>query len=151
MAKTNVLAQAGKDFLVFIATDQTIEGETYKWKLIGGQRSGGFSIKADDIDASYKGSGGWKTSLQGMKEWTVDLDGVYGASDEGTKELEKIATSGEGREFALVYPDKSYRVGLGILTEFGVDAPHDDVITYKGSIKGQGELSDVKTSFSAEA
>ena len=40
----------------------------------GGQRSGDVSRKADSIDASSKDSGGWKVTIPGMKEWSIDLE-----------------------------------------------------------------------------
>ena len=64
---------AGKNYLIYlnVGTDETTNAE---WLLLGGQRSGDVSRKADSIDASHKGSGGWKSTIAGLKEWSIDLE-----------------------------------------------------------------------------
>ena len=62
-ASTN--ATAGKDYLIYLNTGATEANPT--WTLLGGQRSGDLSRQADEIDASHKTSGGWKTTLPGLR------------------------------------------------------------------------------------
>ena len=53
-------ASAGKDYLIYLNTGSTEASPT--WTLLGGQRSGDLSRQADEIDASHKTSGGWKST-----------------------------------------------------------------------------------------
>ena len=55
------LVAMGKNILIYInvGTDETTGA---KWELLGGQRTGDLNLKADSIDASHKGTGGWKTT-----------------------------------------------------------------------------------------
>ncbi|NLH45433.1 MAG: phage tail protein, partial [Acholeplasmataceae bacterium] len=43
------------------------------------------------------------------------------------------------------YPDKSYITGWGAIMECSLSTPHDDVATIKGTIAGDGALSDIQT------
>ena len=79
-------ATAGKDYLLYVNTGTTEAAPT--WTLVGGQRSGDLSRKADEIDASDKTSGGWKATLPGLRSWSIDLESVYLAGDTGAKFLE---------------------------------------------------------------
>ena len=57
---------AGKNYLVYVnvGTDETTGAE---WLLLGGQRTSDVSRKADSIDASHKGTDGWKATIQALK------------------------------------------------------------------------------------
>ena len=84
-AKSNT-ATAGKDYLIYLNTGATEENPT--WTLLGGQRSGDLSRQADEIDASSKTTDGWKSTIPGLKNWSLDLESVYLAGDAGAKFLE---------------------------------------------------------------
>lgn len=79
-------ATAGKDYLIYLNTGTTEAAPT--WTLLGGQRSGDLNREADEIDASHKTSGGWKSTLPGLRSWSIDLETVYLAGDTGAKFLE---------------------------------------------------------------
>lgn len=74
-------ATAGKDYLIYLNTGTTEAAPT--WTLLGGQRSGDLNREADEIDASHKTSGGWKSTLLGLRSWSIDLETVYLAGDTG--------------------------------------------------------------------
>ena len=63
---------AGKNYLLYLNVG-TNEKAGAKWLLLGGQRSGDLSRKADSIDASHKGSGGWNLRLQALKSGALRL------------------------------------------------------------------------------
>ena len=52
----------GVDFLLKVNTGTA---ETPVWTVIGGQRGATLSLTAEQIDASNKQSGAWKTSVPG--------------------------------------------------------------------------------------
>ncbi len=135
-------ATAGKDYLIYVNTGATETEPT--WTIVGGQRSGDLSRKADEIDASEKTSGGWKVSLPGLRSWSLDLESVYLAGDEGAKFLEAAFLAGKQVNIKFEYPDKSYVTGWASLTECSISTPHDDVATLKGTLSGAGPLSDVQ-------
>lgn len=135
-------ATAGKDYLIYLNTGTSEAAPT--WTLLGGQRSGDLSREADEIDASHKTSGGWKSTLPGLRSWSIDLESVYLKDDKGAKFLEEAFLLGKQVNVKFEYPDKSYVTGWGSVTECSLSTPHDDVATLSGTIKGDGALSELK-------
>lgn len=133
-------ATAGKDYLIYLNTGNTEAAPT--WTLLGGQRSGDLNREADEIDASHKTSGGWKSTLPGLRSWSIDLETVYLAGDTGAKFLEAAFLAGKQVHVKFEYPDKSFVTGWGSITECSLSTPHDDVATLKGTISGDGPLSE---------
>lgn len=133
-------ATAGKDYLIYLNTGATEAAPT--WTLLGGQRSGDLNREADEIDASHKTSGGWKSTLPGLRSWSIDLETVYLAGDTGAKFLEAAFLAGKQVHVKFEYPDKSFVTGWGSITECSLSTPHDDVATLKGTISGDGPLSE---------
>lgn len=133
-------ATAGKDYLIYLNTGTTEAAPT--WTLLGGQRSGDLNREADEIDASHKTSGGWKSTLPGLRSWSIDLETVYLAGDTGAKFLEAAFLAGKQVHVKFEYPDKSFVTGWGSITECSLNTPHDDVATLKGTISGDGPLSE---------
>ena len=133
-------ATAGKDYLIYLNTGTTEAAPT--WTLLGGQRSGDLNREADEIDASHKTSGGWKSTLPGLRSWSIDLETVYLAGDTGAKFLEAAFLAGKQVHVKFEYPDKSFVTGWGAITECSLSTPHDDVATLKGTISGDGPLSE---------
>ena len=142
-SKDVALATVGKNYLIYIntGTDETTGAE---WTLLGGQRSGDLSRKSDSIDASHKGSGGWKTTLPGLKEWSMDLETLLMVNDDGLEVLNRAWLHDQLVNIKFEYPDKSYYTGWASCTELSISAPHDDVATYKGTLNGVGPLSELK-------
>lgn len=136
----NSTATAGKDYLIYLNTGTTEAAQT--WTLLGGQRSGDLNREADEIDASHKTSGGWKSTLPGLRSWSIDLETVYLAGDAGAKFLEAAFLAGKQVHVKFEYPDKSFVTGWGSITECSLSTPHDDVATLKGTISGDGPLSE---------
>lgn len=133
-------ATAGKDYLIYLNTGTTEAAPT--WTLLGGQRSGDLNREADEIDAYHKTSGGWKSTLPGLRSWSIDLETVYLAGDTGAKFLEAAFLAGKQVHVKFEYPDKSFVTGWGSITECSLSTPHDDVATLKGTISGDGPLSE---------
>lgn len=133
-------ATAGKDYLIYLNTGTTEAAPT--WTLLGGQRSGDLNREADEIDASHKTSGGWKSTLPGLRSWSIDLETVYLAGDTGAKFLEAAFLAGKQVHVKFEYSDKSFVTGWGSITECSLSTPHDDVATLKGTISGDGPLSE---------
>ena len=136
-------ATAGKDYLIYVAT--AVSGETYTWTLVGGQRSGSLGRTAEEIDASHKTSGGWSSTLPGLRSWSLDMEAVYLAGDDGAKFLEAAFLAGKQVHIKFEYPNKSYVTGWGSITDLSLETSHDDVATISGTISGDGPLSELQT------
>lgn len=135
------LATQGKNYFIYLNTGSAAVPE---WTKLGGQRGGGLSRKADTIDASHKDSGGWKVTLQGLKEWSIDLDTIVMVNDESMEALNDAFLADQLVNLKFEYPDKSYVTGWASVSEMSIDAPHDDVATYKGTLNGVGPLSELQ-------
>lgn len=132
------MATVGKNYFIYLNTGTA---DVPTWTKLGGQRSGSLSRKADTIDASHKESGGWKVTLQGLKEWSIELDSVLQANDQAMQALEDAFLADQLVHLKFEYPDKSYVTGWASISEMSIEAPHDDVATYKGTLNGVGPLS----------
>lgn len=108
---------------------------------VGAQRGASLNRSADVIDVSNKVSGGWRKSLTGLKEWSVDCDGLFAYDDEGYKALEVAFNEGEEVDLKIGTADGSVNYsGKAVITDFPIDAPYDDSATYSVSFTGTGEL-----------
>lgn len=68
-----VKAIAGKDILLAIwdATGENLYA-------VAGQKTLKINRSADTIEVTTKDTeGGWKSKIPGMKEWSIDIDGIY--------------------------------------------------------------------------
>lgn len=132
-------ATVGKDFLLYVNTGTVA---IPVWTLIGGQRGASLARSAEEIDVSHKGSGGWGAKKAGLRSWSLDLDGLVLAADSGIAALEYAFQNGLEVNIKLEYPDKSYNTGWGSVTDFSMEAPHDGEASLKGTISGNGALTD---------
>ena len=124
----------GIDILVSVKS-----GEEYV--AVGGQRGASLSRTSETIDVSNKVSGGWKRSIAGLKEWSVDCDGLLLLDDAAYIALEEAFLAGDEVEIQIAGTESSVSFsGPAIITDFPIDAPYDDVATYSLSFTGTGEL-----------
>lgn len=112
-------------------------------EVVAGQRNATLNRAKDTIETTNKTSGGWKTFLPGLKEWSVDADGVYIVDGAGYSLLEEafnndtpiIVELGEAGSGKIGF------TGEAILTEFPIECPYDDACTYSITLQGSGALS----------
>ncbi len=138
---TATKALAGKDILlaVFDATGT-------KLLAVSGQQGLTINRTADSIEVSSKDTkGGWKSKIVGMKEWSIDNDGLYVPSDETHKLLGKAFDESKpvcikvinGREKEGMFG------GLAYVSDYSLEAPYDDAMTYSIALEGNGALVDL--------
>ena len=134
-------AIAGKDILLAIWN-----AEGTKILAIGGPQSLTINRSADSIEISSKDTeGGWKAYIAGMKEWSIDTDGIWIQSDESHKILSPAFDSG-APICIKVYNHKTKTGlfgGLAVITDYPIEAPYDDTATYSMTLTGQGKLVDL--------
>jgi TP901-1 family phage major tail protein len=137
-------ATVGKDYLIFVNTGTAA---IPVWMIVGGQRSASLGLTADQIDVSNKTSGGWKETMPGLQSWSIDLDGLMLLNDNGVSVLRQAFIQRTEVNIKFLYPDGSYQVGWGWITDFSAEAPHDGEGTLSGTINGNGPLSNIAETF----
>lgn len=133
-------AVAGKDIIlaVFDSTGANL-------LAISGQKGLTINRSADSIEVSSKDTkGGWKSKIAGMKEWSVDNDGFYVPSNASHKALGTAFQNSDPVCIKIVNgkTKKSMFGGLAYVTDYSLEAPYDDSMTYSMTLDGNGALVD---------
>ena len=106
--------------------------------------SASLSMSMSSIDTTCKDSGGWASSIAGLKNWELsgegltEFDATYGFNDLVT--IWKAGTEITVRFSTNVTGDK-YFEGKGYITDLSEDAAMNDVTTYSFTIQGKDELN----------
>ena len=134
-------AIAGKDILLSI-WDTT--GSTLL--AIAGQRGLTINRDKDTIEVTSKDSDGWKQFVVGLKEWSIDNDGVYVRDHNSHKKLKALFEADE--PFLVKVTNQKTQTdmfgGLALLTSYPIEAPYDDAVTYTIALQGTGALVDLE-------
>lgn len=131
-------AVAGKDILLAV---YNFDGS--KLYAISGQQGLTINRSADSIEITSKDTqGGWKSKIAGMKEWSIDNDGLYAPSAESHQSLETAFKNSDPVCVKVVNgkTKKGMFGGLAVITDYTIEAPYDDSMTYSISLEGMGEL-----------
>lgn len=142
-------AVAGKNILLCI-----FSSDGSKLLAIAGQRGLTINRSADSIEVTTKDTdGGWKAKIAGMKEWSIDNDGLYVANAESHQAL---GTAFESSDFVCIKvvnnkTKKAMFGGLAVVTDYSIEAPYDDAVTYSASFDGSGALVDLSSASGATA
>ena len=137
-------AMAGKDLLLCVWNE-----DGSKLLAISGQKGLTINRSADSIEVSTKDTeGGWKSSIAGMKEWSIDNDGIYVKDDESHQALSKAFTDGDLVCVKVYDVKRGYGMlaGLASITDYPIEAPYDDAVTYSLTLSGVGALVDLRSS-----
>lgn len=138
---TATKATAGKDILLCVFND-----DGSKLLAVAGQQGLTINRSAEAIEVTSKDTvGGWKSSISGMKEWSLDNDGLFVADDDSHKALSKAFNDGDLVCTKIIdqKKQKSLYGGLATLTDYSLEAPYDDAMTYSISLDGNGPLTDL--------
>lgn len=115
--------------------------DTDKQTVLGGQRNATLNRSAETIDATSKDTEGyWKESLQGFKEWSIDTDGCYITDDEAYDYLEEKFENSENVDVIVIMGDSKTYAGNVVITDFPIELPYDDLVTYSLTFQGSGAL-----------
>lgn len=132
---------AGKDILLAIY-DKT----GTKLLAVSGQQGLTINRSADSIEVTSKDTkGGWKSKISGMKEWSIDNDGLYVPTDASHKLLSKTFEEGDSVGVQVIDGKRKIAMfaGLACITDYSLEAPFDDAMTYSISLEGRGALVDI--------
>lgn len=142
-------AVAGKDILLCVFDESGT-----KLLAISGQQGLTINRSADSSEVTSKDTlGGWKAKISGMKEWSIDNDGLYVADSESHKTLGAAFESGDFVCLKVVNNKTKNAMfgGLAVITDYSLEAPHDDSMTYSASFEGSGPLVDLSEETTATA
>lgn len=117
-------------------------GDALSGTILAGQRSATLNRSAETIDATSKDSeGGWKESLSGFKEWSIDCDGAFVTNDVAYKTLEQNFMNSENLAVYIEMPSGTKYVGEATITDFPLEFPYDDLVTWSITLQGSGALT----------
>ena len=138
---TAAKAVAGKDILlcVFDSTGANL-------MAISGQQGLVINRSSDSIEVTSKDTtGGWKSYIPGMKEWSIDNDGLYVLNDESHSVLSQAFENGDPVCIKVVDGKRKVGMfgGLACITDYPIEAPYDDSMTYSVTLTGMGALVDL--------
>lgn len=134
-------AVAGKDILLAI-----YNADGTKLLAISGQQGLTINRSADSIEITSKDTlGGWKSKIAGMKEWSIDNDGLYVPGDESHGLLSQAFENSDPICLKVINgkTKKGMFGGLAVITDYPLEAPYDDAMTYSLSLEGMGSLVDL--------
>lgn len=136
-----VQAVAGKDILLALF-DST--GESLL--AVAGQQGLTINRSKDTFEVNSKTTaGGWKSYLGGLKEWSIDNDGLY-VQDHGSHKALTKAFHDDDFVCIKVINQKTKTAlfgGIAIVSEYPIEAPYDDAVTYSLTLDGNGPLVDL--------
>lgn len=140
-SSTAAQAVAGKDILICVWDETGTD-----LLALAGQQGLTINRSADSIEVSSKDTeGGWKSSIAGMKEWSIETNGLYVASDNSHKRLSNAF--GNSDPVCVVVKNaktgQNMFGGLAYVTDYPLEAPYDDAMTYSITLSGNGALTDL--------
>lgn len=114
--------------------------------VLGGQTGASLERSAETIDTTDKTSGGYTTSIAGLKSWSVSTDGFVTIGDESFELLEqafedRIPVELEIRVGANDNAKGITYVGSAYITDFPLDFAQDSAVTYSLSFSGASALT----------
>lgn len=138
---------AGKDIVIAIY-DQT--GTSLY--AVGGQQGLNINRSAEKIDTSDKLSGGWASGIAGMKAWSIDTDGGMVVGDPALTILDQSFENGDPVAVKVINlkTGKAMYGGSATISDYSVEAPHDDVVAWSATLEGDGALVDLSGSATIE-
>ena len=134
-------AVAGKDILLAV-----FNADGSSLLAISGQQGLTINRSADSIEVTSKDTqGGWKSKLAGSKEWSIDNDGLYVPNDESHTVLSQAFENGDPVCIKVINgkTKKGMFGGLAVITDYPLEAPYDDAMTYSLTLEGMGALVDL--------
>lgn len=118
---------------------------TQSGQVLGGQRGATLNRSSETLDVSNKATaGGWKEYINGAKEWSIECEGIFIDSDEALTALDKAFVAGTPVQVKIGKSGDSWGFkGDAIITEFPLEAPYDDALTYSITLQGTGALAEL--------
>jgi TP901-1 family phage major tail protein len=130
----------GVNFLVKVNTGDDV---TPNFVAVLGQRGGTFSRGYDTIDLTSKDNSGWADADYGNGNWSISADGTLQENDPAFEALDAAFINAEAVEVQFEFESGKAYEGFAIITDFSIEAPHDDVATYSLELTGKGQYTEI--------
>lgn len=121
---------AGVDILVKVGSPSIV---------VGGQSSATINRSMDVIETTDKTSNGWMTKIGGIKEWSVEMDAFMVVGDAGYQALSNAFKNRSEVDVETEIGGTTYS-GKALISDFPIEAPQDDAVTFSITLEGTGEL-----------
>jgi len=115
--------ETGKNWLWKVNTGTDVSPT---WTTIATQREGSFDLDHDTVDGSYKGSGGWTSTIPTLQKWAGSFSAIYDATDTAIQKLRAVALSQTKTGFKLVGQTGENWTGSAWV-KIAMTVPHDDL------------------------
>ena len=104
------------------------------------------NLNQDLPDTTNKGSGGWASHINGLKDWSIDFSGMYETAGTGETSDELMAiiiagTAAVTMKFGITASAATGYTGSGTLSNMSIEAPTEGTTTISGTIVGTGALA----------
>jgi TP901-1 family phage major tail protein len=109
--------------------------------VIGGQTGATLNREIESFSVTSKDSGGWAENMVGNKSWSIECEG-YVVVDNNA--LDALVDAWENRtlvDVEISLPNDKKYSGKAYVTEFPIEAPQDDAVTYSITLTGSGPLT----------
>ena len=104
------------------------------------------NVNQDLPATTNKGSGGWASHINGVRDWSIDFSGFFedAGTGETTNELIAIVVAGTSAvtmKFGTSLAAATGWTGSGTISNMSIDAPTEGPATFSGTIVGTGALA----------
>ena len=137
--------QAGCDVLLKVAKEGSGGSAPSEYTVIGGQTGATLNRSAETIDVTDKTNDGYKESMAGLKEWSIDCDGFVVIKDAGIDILDELFEARKPVYVEVTIAGNKY-TGSGYIVDYPMEMPLDSAVSFSLSIAGASKLSKVKAS-----
>lgn len=131
---------AGVDVLLYAMVGSPTPVST----VVGGQSGATLNRETNVIEVTSKESG-WAENVAGIKSWSIECDGYVVTGDSAYTALETAWETGATIEVEIKVPAGSTYTGQAIISQFPLEAPQDDAMTFKITLQGTGALTKTAT------
>lgn len=125
---------------------ETGTGDSKSFVVVGGQRGGKLNRSAESVDTTTKDADGWKEARPGLLEWSIDGDGIYISDNEGYRLIETAFIGKKLVKIRMATADNFGFEGNAVITDFPLDMPFDNEVTYSIKLQGTGALTPITVS-----
>lgn len=121
---------AGVDVLVKTGTPSVV---------VGGQSGATINRSMNVIETTDKTSNGWVTKIGGTKEWSVELEAFMVIGDAGFTALNTAFKNRAEVDVEVAVAGITF-AGKALISDFPIELPQDDAVTFSITLEGTGEL-----------
>ncbi|MGD2330679.1 phage tail tube protein [Bacillus amyloliquefaciens] len=122
--------QAGVDVIVKVGEPSI---------AVGGQSGATINRSMNVIETTDKTSNGWVTKIGGTKEWSVEMDAFMVVGDAGYKAMNQAFKDRAEVDVEVEVAGFLFQ-GKALISDFPIEAPQDDAVTFSVTLEGTGEL-----------